>query len=401
MTSHKPPGAADQQLIEHAARHGFTITVKQLAGWRRAGLLPGNIPGGGLGQGRGSTSTPPPQSFGLVLALARCAGRGKRPADLALLLFAEGVAVPEATVRAAFRDAVDTGPLPGEDDAPHHGLDLDERLNQVSNGLADSGQTITLVPARARRIDERIARTLGELPAELADLDQNPDPSRLTPQDATLTAVTATLGASVPVQDIGALLRAMSPGMPAHPIASLVETTREDVPEAAEKVLAEDGSLTFIPDGDARDLLRALADTASLEDLAAGWRTALQVREWALDLCRRVEGELDSGQIGEAVTEWLHGRQLMSGLSVIETLRDRRWTPSKGASSALVLLFQCQMFVMLDGLVPGCQWPVLQMPGVLPPPVRDLILGKVGPQAVSAAGSAGSPELEPRRPAVR
>ncbi|MFI5887472.1 hypothetical protein [Streptomyces sp. NPDC051554] len=44
MASNKPPSAADQQLIEHAARHGFTITVKQLAIWRRAGLLPGNIP---------------------------------------------------------------------------------------------------------------------------------------------------------------------------------------------------------------------------------------------------------------------------------------------------------------------------------------------------------------------
>jgi hypothetical protein len=75
------------------------------------------------------------------------------------------------------------------------------------------------------------------------------------------------------------------------------------------------------------------------------------VRDWALDLCQRVEGELDAEQVGEAVMEWLHGRQLLSGLSVIETLRDRRYPPSKGAFSALMLLFQCQMFVMLDSLV--------------------------------------------------
>ncbi|MFF2123846.1 hypothetical protein ACFVW1_00300 [Streptomyces olivochromogenes] len=116
-------------------------------------------------------------------------------------------------------------------------------------------------------------------------------------------------------------------------------------------------------DGDARDLLRGLADMVSVEDLAAGWRTAQQVREWALDLCERVEGELNAGQFGEAVTEWLHGRQLMSGLFVLETLCERHWSPSSGARSALNLLFQCQMFAALDALVPGCQWNVLEIPG--------------------------------------
>ncbi|WP_435607416.1 hypothetical protein [Streptomyces ardesiacus] len=74
MSSSDGPSAADQQLIDHAARHDLTITAKQLAGRRRARLLPGNIPGGGLGQGRGSTSTPPPESFDLVVALGRMSG---------------------------------------------------------------------------------------------------------------------------------------------------------------------------------------------------------------------------------------------------------------------------------------------------------------------------------------
>lgn len=55
------------------------------------------------------------------------------------------------------------------------------------------------------------------------------------------------------LQEIGDLLRAMAPGMAAHPIASLVETTQQDVPDVADMVPADDGSLTFIPDGDARD----------------------------------------------------------------------------------------------------------------------------------------------------
>ncbi|MER5831403.1 hypothetical protein ABT116_11325 [Streptomyces sp. NPDC002130] len=36
-----------------------------------------------------------------------------------------------------------------------------------------------------------------------------------------------------------------------------------------------------------------------------------------------------------------------------------------------------QMYTVLDELVPDCQWQVLEMPGVLAPPVRDLILPAV------------------------
>ncbi|WP_406369708.1 hypothetical protein OG788_07835 [Streptomyces sp. NBC_00647] len=384
MPSNDGPSSADQQLIDHAARHSLTITAKQLEVWRRAGLLPGNIPGGGLGRGRGSTSTPPTESFDLVLALARRAGRGKRPTDLALLLFADGHPVPETTVRAAFRAAVDSVALPGEDDSLGDDLDLEDHVDHVASRLAEAGQTFVLVPARARRIDERIARILGELPEELAELDKNTEPTPMTPSDASLAAVTAVLGGTMSVQEIGDLLRGMNPGMTAHPFASLVETTQQDAPEAADLVTADDGSLSFLAEGDARDRLRGLADTASQEDLRAGWRTAQQVREWALDLCERVEAELDAGQPAEAVTMWLTGRGLPSGVSVLETLRERRWTPSGAALSTLLLLFQCQMYVVLDGLVPGCQWPVLEMPGVLAPPVRDLILTAVRPKTTPA-----------------
>ncbi|WP_405956906.1 hypothetical protein [Streptomyces phaeochromogenes] len=118
---------------------------------------------------------------------------------------------------------------------------------RIFNGLAYSGETLTLVPARACRIDERIVRVLRELPAEFPELDQG---HRVVAR-RTLAAVTATLGGSVPIQDIGALLRAMSPSIPAHSFASLVETTQEDVPEVTDKVRADDGSLPFNPDADA------------------------------------------------------------------------------------------------------------------------------------------------------
>ncbi|MEU8789756.1 hypothetical protein [Streptomyces sp. NPDC048643] len=375
MTSNDSPSAADRQLIDHAALHDLAVTAKQLEIWRRAGLLPGNVPGGGLGRGRGSTSSPPPESFDLILALARCASRGKRPTDLALLLFADGHPVPEATVRAAFRGAVDAVALPGEDD----GIDgddeaLEERVDRLVGRLAENGQAFTLVPARARRIDERIARLLGEAPKELAELDKNTEPRPMTTHDASLTAVTAVLGGTMSVDEIGSLLRGMNPSATAHPFASLVETTQQDVPEAADQVMADDGTFTLLPDGDARDSLRDLADTAPLEDLRVCWRTAQQVREWALDLCKRVEAELDDGQLGDAATLWLFGRGMPSGISVLETLRERRWSPSGAAVSTLVLLFQRQMYEKLDEQVPGCQWPVLEMEGVMAPPVRDLIL---------------------------
>ncbi|MFE7842886.1 hypothetical protein ACFU53_44540 [Streptomyces sp. NPDC057474] len=76
-------------------------------------------------------------------------------------------------------------------------------------------------------------------------------------------------------------------------------------------------------------------------------------------------------------------------MSVLDTLRERRWSLSGGAVSALVLLFQLQMYAVLDGLVLGCQWPVLEMPGVRPPPVRDLIMTAVRPETSPAEEAVG------------
>ncbi|NUK50121.1 hypothetical protein HRW14_07380 [Streptomyces lunaelactis] len=370
------PSAADQQLIDHAQRHGYTVTAKQLAIWRRAGLMPGNIPGGGLGRGKGSTSQPAPESFDLVLGLARHAGPGKRPTDLALLLFAEGLPVPEATVRAAFRAAVDTVTIPGEDDDPDE--EPDDRLDNFADHLAESGQAMTLVPARARRIDEqiaRLARDAGETwpPPELASWDENPEPSPSTPQDATLTAASAVLTGSLSLEEIGDMLRAMNPGAAANPIASLVETTQNDVPDIADKVLGPDGTLALGPVGDARDLLRDLTDRAPLEGLAAAWQTVQRVREWALDLCVRVESELDAGQRGEAVAEWQISRYLGAGMAILSTLRDRRWPPAQRALDTMLVLYQLHEFRLLDRILPGCQWHLLKSEGVMPPPVRDLL----------------------------
>ncbi|WP_415940095.1 hypothetical protein [Streptomyces sp. 039-1] len=152
--------------------------------------------------------------------------------------------------------------------------ELDERAERLVGHLSESGQAFTLVPARARRIDEHIARLLGEAPKELAELDKNTEPRPMTQHDASLTAVTAVLGGTLSLDEIGSLRRGMNPSAAAHPFASLVETTQQDVPESADQVMADEGTFTFLPDGDARDYLRGLADTAPVEDLRVCWRTA-------------------------------------------------------------------------------------------------------------------------------
>lgn len=125
-----------------------------MSGWRRHGLLPANAHGGGLGRGLGSTSQPVADSFALVVGLARLSGRGKRPTDVALFLFGEGLPVPEPTVRAAFHTAVDTVRLPG---GAESGQDVEGQLDAVASYIGHGGRAAVMVPTRARRMDEQIA----------------------------------------------------------------------------------------------------------------------------------------------------------------------------------------------------------------------------------------------------
>lgn len=385
------PSAADQLLLDHAHRHGYNdVTAKMLEVWRSRRLLPGNISGGGLGRGKGSTSKPAPESFDLVLGLARHGGRGKRPNDVALLLFGEGLQVPEQTIRAAFIAAVDTLTIPGDDDPD---TDPEQRLDALAEHIADAGVTVTLVPARARRIDEGIARLVRAAghtwpPAELAAFDENPGPTTATPKDAALAAAAAAINGTMSLEDIGDLVRATNPTAAANPIASLVETTRKDVPEFADTVLTDDNQLALGPVRDARDHLRDLAATAPLQDLVQTWRTAEGVRRWALDLCGRVEEELAAGQLGEAAEEWMNGRYAMAGLTVLSTLKDRDWPPAQHALDALVLLYQLGEYRRLDRLVPGCQWHLLAAEGMMPPPTRELLQDLISRNAPGAGAGA-------------
>ncbi|GEC05685.1 hypothetical protein SSP24_33400 [Streptomyces spinoverrucosus] len=208
MPGKTTPSPADQQLIEYAQQLDLTVSAKQLATWRKQKwpLLPGNTQVR-LGRGKGTASHPVPEAFDLVVALARHAGRGRRPRDLALLLFGEGLPVPEATVGAAFASAVDSIALNlgAKAHDEHTKMESDEdQIAQAAAQAVAAATSMTLVPTRARRIDERIARYFRDAgvawpPKELAALDYNPDPVPFTPKDATHAAVTAVLsgGSSV------------------------------------------------------------------------------------------------------------------------------------------------------------------------------------------------------------
>lgn len=384
------PSAADQLLLDHAHQHGHDdVTVKMLEIWRSRRLLPGNICGGGLGRGKGSTSTPTPESFDLVLGLARLAGRGKRPHDVALLLFGEGLPVPEQTIRAAFTAAVDTLTVPGDDEADP---DPEHRLDALADHIAEAGLTMTLVPARARRIDEGIARLVratGQTwpPPEFAALDANPGTPTATPRDAALLAAAAAINGTMSLEDVGYLLRAMNPTATANPIASLVETTRKDVPEFADAILNDDNQLALGPARDARDHLRDLAATTPRQDLARAWKTAEDVRQWALALCAQVENELAAEQLGEAALKWMIGRYAMAGMAVLNTLKERDWPPAQHARDTLVLLYQLGEYRRIDRLMPGLQWHLLATEELMPPPTRELLQDLIS-RNVPGAGAA-------------
>ncbi|WP_078966256.1 hypothetical protein [Streptomyces sp. WM6378] len=370
------PSPADQQLIDHASQHGHDVSAKQLATWRRAGLLPGNtvsFPGRG-----GSASEPVPAGFDLVVGLARHAGRGRRPDDLALLLFGDGLPVSEARVRAAFGAAVGRIHIAAENAETRNG-GPEEHAAQVADRAVGAGLSVVLVPARVRRIDERLTRHMHGMglpwpPPELAALDRNPHPTPCTPQEATAASVYAVLlgGASVTPQGIGDLVRAMNPGMPGNPLASLAEYTDQDVPDGPTAFRPE-GGMTTIPEGDVRDVLQQLVVATPLDDLHAAWMAAEGIRDWAWDLCKRVEAELDAGKFGEALAEWAPSRTLLASISLLTALRNRRWSPADHATSALYLLLMRQGLRALDEQIPGCQWEILDTPGMLPPPLKPLL----------------------------
>ena len=218
--SRSAPSRADQALIAHAASYGRHATARQLERWRTQGLLPPNIRSY-PGRGAGSASQPASGAGDLVVWLTEHARRGRRPGDLALFAFGAGLAVPEATVRAAFADAVNRDRLGVEHDLPHDS-DPEDVAATVATGVRG-----TILPARMRRFDEALADAgVGWSSPELAAHDPGRVSEPVTGADWAYTAVHASLsgGSAVDLDTMGAAARAMLPAGAFAPVAAWMET---------------------------------------------------------------------------------------------------------------------------------------------------------------------------------
>lgn len=110
---------------------------------------------------------------------------GRRPGDLALLAFGAGLPVPEATVRAAFADAVAQATRIVNRLAP-------PTIDGSSTGAQGSVATPrgTLVPARIRHIDAALAKLCVNWAApQLAALERGQDSPPANAGDWTAAAV--------------------------------------------------------------------------------------------------------------------------------------------------------------------------------------------------------------------
>ena len=361
---------ADRQLIEHAARHGAKVTARHLERWRTAGLLAPNTRRA-LGRGRGSTSEPPPGAGDLVVWLARNARPGRRPGDLVLLAFTEGLAVPEETVRAAFAAAIASIRLPVEAGMPPGAAPED-----VADAAVAVGQRFTVVPARIRRIDHALAqRGVNWSSPEIAAMDPGRFGEPPTAGDWAYTAVLAVLGggASLNMVTIGWLARMMAPGG-VSPIAGQVEY-RWPASPAEERASAPDDDevLALLGDRDLRDQARDLAMTTPPAELRDAFQLAAGLPRWADGACAAVEREIAAGQPGEAAREWITSSFGVTRLLLAMALRAKDAGTASTAVTAVVLIMMRNMLRSVRQIVPAWNADVLNNPLVAPSFLADFL----------------------------
>ncbi len=92
---------ATAALISACNEAGETVSARQIERWRQLDLLP-RPARHALGRGRGSTTTYPEQTVDTAVAVARSLRTGHRLDQVALVLFADGIPVPESAIRRAF-----------------------------------------------------------------------------------------------------------------------------------------------------------------------------------------------------------------------------------------------------------------------------------------------------------
>ena len=379
-----PAGETDRQLIADAARHGATVTARQLERWRASALLAPNIRSY-PGRGRGSTSQPPPGAADLVVWLAANARPGRRPGHLALLAFAEGLAVPEETVRAAFAEAVTSIRLPIEAAMPGAAPE------DVADAAVAARHRVQVVPVRIRRIDDALARRgIDWSWPELARLDPGRSDSPPDSSYWVYTAVQVMLsgGAGLDMGTVGSLARIFAPAGGVAPIAGQIEY-RWPISPAAERDNAPDDEdlLALLGAGDLRDQARNLALTTPAAELRDAYQAAEAMAAWADSACTAVEREIADGKPGDAVTEWVTTAFGPTRLMMAVALQDQDASPASTAATAMMLILIRNMLRAVRQLVPDGNFDVLRNPMAAPSFLVDF-LGRERPLSSTAGVSA-------------
>lgn len=369
----------DHQLAQQASNEGHPTTTRRIERWREKGLLP---PNERVFAGRGSSSTPAAGTSELVLWLSQNARRGRRPADLALLAFAEGLAIPEATVRDAFIAAVRRAKFSVEGDFPE-GAERDD----IAEAAVEVGLAGTVLPERVRRIDQSLEKLGADwaLPG-IGELDPGPTGDPFTPKDWTYNTVIATLngGGDLTIDQMAQMARSVLPKNAVVPVAADMERNWPNNEAERDLLLNESGGLSFIPEGDVRQHFGAYALNNPLEDLRIAWQTAAQLADWAERLCADTEVEIASNKPGPAAAEWMIGSLLgPARLLLTIGLRDADSSPSDLAFTAVLLVFMKELLNQVRILMPAGNFDVLTLPGVLPTCIQTMLNYGAPPSSAS------------------
>ncbi|WP_433498596.1 hypothetical protein ACQP1K_27575 [Sphaerimonospora sp. CA-214678] len=308
----------------------------------------------------------------MVVWLGQHAGPGKRPGDLALIAFGEGLPVPEATVRKVFAEAVR---IPSPDDIPPEGSSVNVAdANAAKRGRSDP------VPARIRRIDAALATVLEDAGTSVADITRavlaqfgrQAPPAQTEPVTRRDWAHGSTMAAiegadTVDVRYLGTLGRSLAPlGVPA-PTAEDLELGWPGSEQEAERLLTPEGGLAFVPTGSLEEVIRELAWATPLPDLLQAWRIASYMPTWAVDLCDRVEAALAARESAEALSEWTQTMCAPARVLLITALDSAEQSPGKTALDALMLLFQREALRRVLAEIPDAEVENLEQPWAFPP----------------------------------
>lgn len=90
-------------------------------------------------------------------------------------------------------------------------------------------------------------------------------------------------------------------------------------------------------------------------------------------MCAAVEAELDSGQLGEAMLDWMRASLLAGRVLMMTVIRPSRRTPSERARTAVELLTLRDMLQHVQELFPTGSWELLGNTALVPEPLRRLI----------------------------